>query len=949
MSACKSLNETTKNKEENKQEETDKGVEDAGQWQMGETIKGKIPMDDNLRYGVLPNGMTYYVRKNSKPENFAELRLAVNAGSILEDDSQQGLAHFVEHMAFNGTKNFPKQKLIDFLEGEGVKFGAHLNAYTSFDETVYMLRVPTNKAEAFDKGLLIMEDWASNVTMETVEIEKERGVVIEEWRTRLGAGERMRQKYFPIMFKGSHYANRLPIGKREILEEFQPNVLRKFYSDWYRPDLMAIIAVGDFDPEAVEAKIKRSFGEIPAKDFTKERKYFEVPDHKETLIATAVDKEATSNLIQLIYKHPKGNIDKVTDFRERLQYRLFNGMISDRLNELRERENPPFIGAGSYYSGITRTKDSYTCYARVDNGKWLDGLKALVQENQRVLQHGFVKTELERRKDEMLTQIRKQYNERDKTPSRSLASEYIRHYLSKEPVPGIEKELDLYENLLPTISLSEVNGLAKEWITEENLVILAIGVEDKNAPMPADEVIEEAYKSALTEQVKPYEDKVVTAPLMPNKPAKNAAKVLEENKTEEFGITEWYLSNGVRIVLKPTEFKNDEILMQATSSGGASLYNDNQHMSAFYSSQVVANSGLGEFDKILLEKYLSDKVASVTPYVGLYEEGMRGSCAPNDLETMLQMTHMYFKSPRKDEKAFKSMIARNKARYKNLLARPEYYFFDEAQKVMSQNHPRSGFPTEEKLNQIDYENAHRFYSERFADGADFTFLFVGNFSLSKIKPLLLQYLGSLPNKKTAESWKDVGIEPPPGNVDKTFYKGTEPKSLVQMHFTGEISPDLDEYHRMQSMVDVLKIMLRESMREDQGGVYGVRVRANAVRIPKNRYSITISFQCAPENTKELISTAMKDIRTLKEEGPSDKNMEKIKEIQRKDREVGMKENRYWLNKLLYYYKHNMIPGDISREADRIEALDAKAVQTAARRYLNRSNYAELKLLPEQQK
>jgi zinc protease len=906
----------------------------------------EIPFDQATRTGVLANGFTYYIRQNSKPENYAEFRLAVNAGSLMETDAQQGLAHFVEHMCFNGTENFPKLALVDYLESIGTKFGAHLNAYTSFDETVYMLRVPTDDPDKFQKGFQIMEDWAHNVTFEGEEIEKERGVVIEEWRTRLGASDRMMQKTLPKTFYNSRYAKRLPIGQKEILENFPHKELTDFYKDWYRPDLMALVIVGDFaDMDAVERNIKEMFGAIPQTENPKPRPSYEVPDHAETLIAVVEDEEAPYNQAVIRYKHPLKTYEDVNDYRQMLIDDLASQMIDARLAEIAQGENPPFSFAGSGYGQMARTKDSYNAFCVVQPGGFMDGLRTILTENQRALQHGFTASELTRAKKSYLSDLEQQFREKDKTESRRLVMDYVYHYLEGYPAPGIENDLMLTQSLMPSVSLKDVNKAFQSFITDENRVITLMGTKNADFPMPTETAVRELLDEVKNTSLEAYTDNVSDAPLMEAIPAPGS--VTATKKIEAIGVTELTLSNGVKVVLKPTDFQNDQIMMRAYSPGGSSLVSDEDYLSATYGIQAIMESGLGNYDNIQLDKFLSDKQLRVGAFVGELYEGMTGSTSPTDWETFMQMVHLYFTQPRKDEKAFNSSIAKTQGFYSNLMASPENFFRGEIIRVMGNGHPRAFFlPKPEQWEMVKLDKAFEIYEERFADASDFTFLFVGNFDPQEIQKDLNTYLASLPTLDREENWKDLGMEYPEGPINEKFYKGREPKSQVEMRFYGDFEWNGENRYNLNSTVQVLRILLRESMREDKGGVYGVGARATSSRDPKEEYEITISFTCSPDNAEDLIETALKDIKTLQEEGASDKNLQKVKETQRKELEVGMKQNRYWMNQLYNSYRYDLDPTRIGKLGERIDGLSSEDIQQAAKMYFDKERYAQFVLYPE---
>lgn len=909
-------------------------------------LKDPVPFDEDARMGMLNNGMRYYIRKNGTPENYAEVRLAVNTGSITEDDDQQGLAHFVEHMCFNGTKNFPKNELVDYLESIGTKFGAHLNAYTSFDETVYMLRVPTDSAIQFATGLQIMEDWAHNVVFEGEEIDKERGVVIEEWRLRLGANNRMNQKTFPITFYNSQYAKRLPIGKEEILKTFEYETLRRYYKDWYRPDLMALVVVGDVNPDEVEKMVKEKFGSIPKSDSPKLRKEYEVPDHADTKVAIVTDPEATRSMVTLDFKHPPTRINTLADYRSSLVSRLCNMMLDARLEELINSENPPFSFAFTGYGGMVRNKDSYSSAAFVPTGGHMEALRALVAENERAARFGFTASELERAKRSYLSQLEQALKEKDKTDSRRLVNRYVYHFLNNNPAISAETQFEIAQEFMPTLSLTETSNRFKSWIIDENRVIVLNGPEKEGVEMPTEAEVLEVVNSMDQLELEPYEDEVVREPLFSARP--EGGEIASKKTIDNIGVTEIQFKNGARVILKPTDFQAGQLSLNAFSPGGHSNVPDAKYHSATMASQIISSSGVGPYDATQMEKFLSDKTIRLRPYISELEEGFSGSSSVKDQEVFLQMLNLYFTAPRKDKVAFDAIMGRQKTFMENMLSDPSNYYYSERSKFMYGDHLRRQYPSMETMNAVNLDDAYDIYKDRFADISDFTFIIVGNMDMEEFTPLLASYIGSIPAKNREESWKDVGANLKLGVHEQKIYKGREPKSSVNMIYHGEMEWNIQNRYELNSMVQVLSIMLRESLREEKGGVYGVRVSADPDRIPSQKFSVNISFGCAPENAEDLIERAKQDIKKLQQEGASEKNLQKIKETQRKEIEVGTKENSYWLNQLNFSYQNELDPSKLGNSSGRIDKLTAEDIRKAAMQYLSGENYMQFLLYPEAQ-
>ncbi|MCR9290799.1 MAG: insulinase family protein [Bacteroidetes bacterium] len=912
-------------------------------------LSQKIPLDPTVKIGQLPNGLRYYIQKNNQPENRAELRIGLRAGAMQEDEDQLGLAHFVEHMCFNGSQNFKKNELIDYLESVGTKFGPDLNAYTSFDETVYMLQARTDDEEQLAKGLLILQDWAGGVSFESEEIDKERGVVMSEWRSRLSPEQRMQQIYFPIMYQDSRYAERLPIGKPEIIENANHEAVRRFYKDWYRPNLMAVSIVGDFDVDWMEAQIIERFSQLKNPATPRERKEYEVPKHKETLISICSDKEAAFTRIQLMYKHDNKKVKNIGDYRRQLIYNLYNRMLNARLGELGQSANPPFTFAYSGYGQDVGNLATYSGSAMTPEGGSQLGLKTLLEENKRVLVHGFLNSELERQKTELLNYAERSAKEQDKTDSRRLVMRYIYHFLDENPIPSPEQTLELYQQLLPTIKLEEVNSLPKNWITEENRVIVITGPEKEGSPLPTEDEIYSIIKDVEESEIDAYLDNVSDEPLLAKIPT--AGSIVKEDVRSEVGVTELTLSNGITVVLKPTDFKNDEILMNAFSPGGSSLYNEEDYPSASEASRIIDNAGIGNFDITQLNKKLAGKSVGVSPYISELYEGMNGSSSPKDLETFFQLIHLYFTQPRKDEQAFQSFIAKQKSIYSNIMSNPNFWFSNEVSKIMYNNHPRKGMASLEDLEKINLDKAYKIYQDRFADASDFTFIFVGNFEIEPMKAYLNTYLASLPNLDRKESWKDINADLVKGKIEKTFTKGKAPSSQIRMSFHGDFEWTAENRYNLNSLIQIMRIKLRESMREDKGGVYGVRISGGASQFPKPTYQISISFNSDPNRVKELVDTALEDIEDSRINPPSEKDLTKIKETQKQGRIKSLKENRFWNGQLRSYYQNGFDPNKINLETleKMIEGLRGEDIQKAATMFFNDQNFMQFIMNPDLEK
>jgi len=905
----------------------------------------KLSVSPEVKVGKLPNGLTYYIRKNEEPKNRAELRLVVRAGSILETDKQVGLAHFTEHMAFNGTKNFEKQELVNFLEKSGVNFGADLNASTGFDETIYMLQLPTDSMSVFKKGFQILEDWAHNVSFENAEIDKERGVVIEEWRSGQGAGERIRAKTFPVLLKGSQYALRLPIGTKKNLDTFKYETVKQFYKDWYRPDLEAVIVVGDVDVNQVEQMIKQHFTAIPKPVNAKPRLKYGLPAGKETQTLIVTDPEQRYNVVSIYYKQPSiPEAQTDVEYRASIVRELYNAMMSSRLQEIAQKPDAPFLGASSSYGKLIGDEDALTLAAFAKDGAGITkATQALLEENERVRQNGFTQGELDRAKDAAMAGIENIYNERNKTVSAQLIEELIRNFTIHEPIPGIEKEYEMYKQYMPGIKLQEVNNLIGQWIKPTDRAIVVTAPESEKANLPtAKEML--ALVNKQQGKVTAYEDKVMKGDLLVKQPV--AGKIVTEKKINDLGVTELTLSNGVKVVLKPTNFKNDQVLISAISKGGASLYSDSDYLSASNATTATLYGGVGNYDIMSLQKALAAKQVSIAPFIGQYSEGISGSSTPKDLGTAFQLINGYFTEPRKDTTMFKVLKQQLTASLANKGKDPASVFADSVSYIMSNYNPRRRPLTVDRVSEIKLDKAFSIYQDRFSDAGDFIFTFIGNFSIDSIKPYIEKYIASLPATGRKESWRDVGVRFPKGIINKEIKKGRESKSTVRMVFTGTTTYNDLEATQLDQLAKVLEIRLREILREDQGGVYSVGVGANINREPINSYSVTVSFGCAPENVQKLTGLVMDEIKNMKANGGNQTNVDKVVAEDTRGLETSVKENSYWLYNLQDKYYYNENPATILQDAAMVKKLTVARTKELANKYLNTDNEAKLVLMPE---
>ncbi len=907
----------------------------------------KVPVDASVKTGVLKNGLTYYIKHNKKPEKKVEMYMVLNAGSILEDDDQQGLAHFMEHMNFNGTTHFPDNKLVDFLQSIGIKFGQHLNAYTSFDETVYMLPVPLDKPENLDQGLLVLEDWAFNATLSGEQIDKERGVVLEELRLGMGPEQRMRDRYFPKLFYKSHYAERLPIGKKKLLETFSYDKIRRFHKDWYRPNLTAIIIVGDIDVNSMEKKIIANFGKYKNPANPRERKTYNLPNHKETLVAVETDPDAAFSRVQLIYKapenfNPKNTIQEYDDY---LVSRLYSNMMNSRIQELINSNKPPFTYGSVSYSTILRSKQGLMAYAMTKAGGQLDALKVLIQEIERAKKFGFTQGELDRAKASLLSDYEKNYNDRNKTESRRYVREYINHFLEKEPIPGIEWEYKHFKEVAPSIKLDRLNAFAKAKVKPENRVVIITGPAKEDVGYPSEAEVEALFNGALTANLKPYEDKATIKSLVPSLSAKGTIKKTKTDK--KLGTTTWTLSNGVQVTYKKTDFKDDEILFEAISPGGRSVLSDEDDLASHFAFEALADAGLNKYSKTDIKKYLQGKQVNVNLSIGNLSEGIKGSASPKDLGTMMELIYAYFTGLNYDKESYEAYKEKQSGVLGSIMSNPQYYFANELAKFINKENPRftNIIPMKEDWERVSYKKAYDIYTEKLSDADDFRFFFVGNIDEAKLKSYVEKYIAVLPVKASSEMYKFNGYKPIKGKHSPIIKKGKDPKSMVTILYHGEAKYNAKEALALRALGEIATIKVIEKLREEESGIYGGGAQGSMEKIPVGTYQFTLSFPCGPENVKSLTQNALDELQKLIDKGPEAKDLDKFKKGEINDMHTNIKTNKFWLNKLTDAYLKNDNKYAFLKYEQAVNKLTTSDIQKVAKKYL-KGNRIIATLMPE---
>jgi zinc protease len=908
-------------------------------------LSSPLPTDESVKVGKLSNGLTYYIKKNAKPEKKVELRLVVNAGSALEREDQQGAAHFLEHMAFNGTKSYKKNSLISYLQSIGVQFGADLNAFTSFDETVYILPISTDSPKNFDTGLQILGEWASDITLDPAEIDHERGVVLEEMRLGQGAGRRMLDQYMPKLLNGSKYAERLPIGKKEIIQRISREALLDFYADWYRPDLMAVVAVGDLDVAATERKIGEIFAGMKAKRPAKPRPEIDVPEHANTLTSVAVDKEAQLASVSIYLKKASETVKTRADYKRQVLNSFYTGMLNSRMGEKALEPEAPYMNASAGFGALSRTRQAYVLSAFTEPSKVRRALAAIVEENRRAKEFGFTAGELERQKVNYMAALESSYKERSNTESATFAAEYVATFLHHHAIVSTEAVYKVAQEIIPAITLEEVNAVGKGTVSERDRVVIIGGLDKGDGSYPNEAEILSLIRGAETSKLTPYSDNAVSGPLVEK--METNAKIVEERSDVKFGLTYWKLSNGVKVVLKPTDFQADEIVMNGFSPGGLSLADDKRAMAAEFASRIAGESGVKSLSSIQLDKALTGKNASAYTYLSDMHEHLSGSSTQKDFETMLQLAYLRFTDVNFDKQTFDTFISKRKAVYADVLSDPGTFFNLEVSRVLSQDHPRANrLPTLAELESISLEDVKAVYKERFADASDFTFVFVGNFDIGAVRPLIVKYLGGLPSMNRVEKGRDLGIRPQPGKLDKVVYKGSDQKSNVQIVFTGEAKYDRAEDRHLSILGELLTNKLIEILREEKAGVYGASASGGMSRAPYESYSFTVSFPCGPENVKALVEAAMAEIAKIQGGQLTEGDLEKVKQARIIGIRSSAKNNSVWSGDIEWSLR---VGEPLSTQAEleaRINAVTLKDLQSAAKKYLKADERKLFVLMPE---
>jgi zinc protease len=911
-------------------------------------LNAAIPVGPQVKLGKLPNGLTYYVQRNGKPEHKVELRLVVKAGSVLEDEDQQGLAHMVEHLAFNGSTHFKQQELVSYLQSIGLKIGADLNASTGVDETVYMLPVPTDRKENVDVAFTVLEDWAHGVSMTPESIDKERTIVLEEARARKGVQQRVQLAMLPKLFTGSKYASRVPIGKEEVIRNATLDTVQRFYHDWYRPDLMAVIVVGDIDPAEAERQIKSHFAGLSNPVNDRPRNYPDIAPRKLTEAFVLTDAEIPVNSIALHYS-PRFEPDLGTygSYRDKLVANLYTIMLNQRFAELAQQPNPPFMGAGGGNSPMTARYKEFVLGAALGAGGAAPAFAALEQEQQRVRQYGFAAPELERARKAMLTSLEHAYNERTTTDSSAFAGEYQRNFLANEDIPGIATEYRLAQELLPAISEDDVNAAARKVFAPSTgkLVVYVGGT--KSGPTPSEQQLLADVAADEHLQVQKRDEKALATRLM-ERPSKPGA-IVAESHDQKLGLTRLTLSNGVKVILKPSDFRKDQVLLGAKRYGGQTEFDATDVPNARIAAPLAMAMGVRDYNQLDLQKVLAGRNAAANAVLGMYTDEISGSSgsSPEDLEAMLQMLWLRFDGVRRDENVYNAVKSSVTETVRNRTASPEARFGDaivEAVYGGNAYEPRAFVAAD--VQKLDLDRSIALYRKRFSSAKGMTFVLVGDFDVTTIKPLVASYLGTLPTPDLPLNYRDVGLRMAKGVVKKEVVAGTEPKSILSLTFSGPAEWSQAATLRMGALTEVMNQRLFSILREKEGLIYSGQVTGSVQRIPYQHYELSAQMPTGPDKVKRLEVAIFAEIDSLKAKGPTKEELDKVKANWRQNYPQWQRENGYWLGNLEESLLDGTDPTRLLTINREIEALTATDVQQAAQHYLDTKNYAEVVLNPE---
>lgn len=904
-----------------------------------------LPLDKNIRYGKLPNGLTYYIRKNTEPKERGFMYLVNKVGSVLENEEQRGLAHFLEHMAFNGTTHFPNNSLVDYLQKNGISFGADINAYTSFNETVYHLQLPSKDAELFKNGFQILQDWAQGISLEHSEIDKERGVIMEEKRAGKSLGERIQEMTLPVSLNHSLYAQRVPIGTEQVIQHFPYHEIEHFYKNWYRPNLQAVIVVGDIDADKVEQQLKQQFSALKNPAAPTPRPSYKIPLSGKNQFMVVTDPEITSTSIEVTIKQPEQKLRNRSEFKQSIIRALFNDMIARRYIPVFRTANPPFLGGGASLSGFMGGVDAFQVQVTAKPGRLKEGFDAVWREVVRAKQLGFTDTELQRSKDSYRSQMENLFEEKDKIQSSQYVQEYIQHFLNDVASPGIDYEMKLINEILPTISPADIQQVLKQYLTDvdRDIIIIAPEAEKSNLPTEADMV--NLINILHQEKQREFTEQMNELPLLKN--TVQTGKIIKEERDSKLGTTTLTLANNIQVLLKPTTYQNNQISFQGFSYGGTSLYDDKDFQSATNAAGLVSASGLGNYSADQLEKSFAGRTASASPFISETVQGVSGYSNNKDIELALELMYGYFTEPRLDTAVAAGILTNAKDGLKDRDKNGDAVFQDSVAAILSGNNVRRTALTTVKIDQIDPNRALAIYKERFADASGYKFTFVGSFDTEKIKPLIAKYIGGLPSYgQKVPAYRNLHITVPSGKMDKKFTLNSEDKATVYLVLSGQYDYNEKNNIALQAFREVLEIRLLERLREEEGGVYTPSISMDYNKLPDARYTLTVAFSCAVANADKLADYSIQEIEKLKKDGPSTDYLDKFKANDKLNYEAAMKTNNFWTG----YLYSNLYNGDdmyrVFQRPTLREDLTPDAVKQVAQRYISDKNLIKIVQLPK---
>jgi zinc protease len=902
-----------------------------------------VPLDPEIKTGKLENGLTYFIRHNKEPEKRASFYFIQDVGALLENDNQNGLAHFLEHMAFNGTLHFPGKGIISSLEKHGVAFGTNINAYTGQDETIYNLSdVPVDSPGLMDSCLLAMYDWSHFISLDEKEIDAERPVITEEWRTRRDADFRMSKQYLPVLLKDSKYAIRDVIGDLEVIKNFSYDTIRKFYHDWYRPDLQAVAVVGDFDPNEMEKKIKAQFSQLKPVENPLTRPVFEVPPHKEIFYALATDKEASQSSVD-IYILSKGTDPSNKDLgylREQILVRLMNAMMRTRINDLLQKGNPPFVSGAIRYSELVRGYDVLNISATAKPNQEDLALQAIYTEAERAKRSGFTKAELDRAKADLLTNYDNYFKQKDKISNDTYIESVQEYFLTKEPAPSIDFEYDFVKNIIPSVTEGEISSLFKSLMVEDNRVIVVMGPDDKNVKHLSESEVKDIIRKVQSSDIAAYQDIKLGVSLVNE--TLPGARVIKTVLLKQFGAVEWTLANKAKVVYKKVDFEKDNVILSAYSLGGTSLYNLDTLPSANMLPAIIGTYGIGDFDNVTLQKMLSGKKASAGINLGELTEGISGSSTPKDFETMMQLLYLRFEKPRFDKEAHNAIMTRYDAFLANMAKDPSKIMQDSVSLYLTNYSPRTMVMNPEFLKLVDFEKVKKVYTERFRNAADYTFFIVGNISEDTVRPMVEKYIGSIQGYPGKENWIDRKVMPPKGKFLKDVsIPLTVPKATVFISHNTALKYTSFNNVTLKVIQGILDIVFTEKVREEAGGTYGVSLNIGSQKFPVQEATDLIMFDCDPAKANDLKAIIYKELDKIITVGPTKENLDKAVTNLLKNREESKLHNSYWSNALYSYYYTGIDVNDPKNYEDILKKLTIDDIKKVAGMFFSKADLADI--------